>query len=171
MRAEKQFLLDEIKEKIETSKGFVVTRYRSFTPNHARTFRNEMAELGGEFEVVKKRVLLKAASMLGIEFDSDSFEGHVGVLFFQDELLPVAKKAVKYGQDNDGAVTVLAGHVDGQLMSGADVVALATLPSKDELRAQILGLLEAPMGQTVGVVQAAMASILYCLDAKAEKSN
>lgn len=169
MRAEKQFLLDEIKEKIEGSNGFIVARYRNFTPVKARAFRNEIAEMGGEFEVVKKRVLLKAASKLGIEFEGETFEGHVGVLFVDEDPLPLAKRAVKYGEDNDGALTVLAGRMEGQLMSAEEVVAVAKLPSKDELRAQLVGLLEAPMSQTVGTLNAVLTSVLHCLEAKANK--
>ncbi|MCH9610327.1 MAG: 50S ribosomal protein L10 [Chlamydiales bacterium] len=169
MRAEKQFLLDEIKEKIEKSNGFVVARYQKFTPGQSRDFRNELAELGGEFEVVKKRVLIKAASTLGIEFDNGNFEGHVGVLFAHEDPLSVAKKAVKYGEQNDDAISVLAGHMEGQVMSADEVVAVAKLPSKDELRAQIVGLFEAPMSQTVGALNAVLTSVLHCLEAKSGK--
>lgn len=169
MRAEKQFLLDEIKEKIEKSNGFVVASYNKLTPNKARDFRDQLAEIGGEFEVVKKRVLIKAASTLGIQFEDGSFEGHVGVLFASEDPLPIAKKAVKYGEDNDNAIAVLAGHMDGLVMSAQEVVAVAKLPSKDELRAQIVGLLQAPMSQTVGVFNAAITSILHCLEAKSKK--
>lgn len=169
MRAEKQFLLDEIKEKIEKSNGFVVACYQNFTPAQAREFRDQIAEVDGEFEVVKKRVLIKAASTLGIEFEDGSFEGHVGVLFASEDPLPIAKKAVKYGEDNSDAIRVLAGHMEGQVMSAEEVVAVAKLPSKDELRAQIVGLFEAPMSQTVGVMNAIMTSIMHCLEAKANK--
>jgi len=170
MRQEKQFLLDEIKEKIEKSNGFVVTCYQRIRPKQAREFRNSVADLGGEFEVVKKRVLIKAASMLGIEFKVDSFEGHIGVLFAHEDTLALAKKAVKYGEDNDKAISVLAGHMDGQLMSAEEVIAIAKLPSRDELRAQIVGLLQAPMSQTVGVINAAITGVLNCLEAKSKKS-
>ena len=169
MRAEKQFLLDEIKEKIEKSNGFVVTRYKNLKPGQARAFRDGLADLGGEFEVVKKRVLIKAASTLGIEFENGSFEGHVGVLFAQEDPLPIAKQAVKYGEQNNNAISVLAGHMDGQLMSAEEVVAVAKLPSKNELRAQIVGLLQAPMSQTVGVISAALTGVMNCLEAKSKK--
>ena len=69
MRAEKQLLLDEIKEKIEESSGFVTLNYQNFTSSRAREFRDKMAEAGGEFEVVKKRVFAKAAESQGISID------------------------------------------------------------------------------------------------------
>ena len=170
MRAEKQFLLDEIKEKIEGSNGFIVARYQGFSPAQSREFRDSVAELGGEFEVVKKRVFVKAASTMGIEFEDASFEGHVGVLFANDDATALAKSAVKYGEQNDDAISVLGGHMDGQLMSAEEVVAVAKLPGINELRAQIVGLLQAPMSQTVGAMNAALTAVLHCLEEKSKKS-
>lgn len=169
MRAEKQFLLDEIKEKIEKSNGFIVARYQGFGAGKSREFRDSIAEIGGEFEVVKKRVFIKAANALGIEFDDGTFEGHVGVLFAHEDASGLAKKAVKYGEQNADAISVLAGHMDGQLMSAEEVIAVAKLPSLNELRAQIVGLLQAPLSQTVGAMNAVLTSVLHCLEEKSKK--
>src|ERR1044071_9348759 len=99
MRAEKQLLLDEIKEKIEGSKGFVALNYQNFTAAKAREFRDKMAEVGGEFEVVRKRVFIKAAESVGIKIDAKLLTGHVGIVFAQDEPTPVVKGAVKFGEE------------------------------------------------------------------------
>ncbi|MCH9628142.1 MAG: 50S ribosomal protein L10 [Chlamydiales bacterium] len=170
MRAEKQLLLDEIKEKINGSKGFVVARYSDFTATRARAFRDHIAEIGGEFEVVRKRVFIKAAKDSGCEFDVATLDGHVGVIFAQDDATQIAKGTVKYGEDNDQSISVLGGHIEGEFCSAEDVQAIAKLPSLPELRAQILGLFEAPMSQTVGAVQAVLTCVLYCLEEKSKKN-
>lgn len=169
MRAEKQFLLDEIKEKIEKANGFIVTRYKDFTPAQSRAFRDSIAEIGGEFEVVKKRILIKAASQFGVELSHDSLEGHVAVLLAHEDPMQVAKQAVKYGEENQGILSVLGGHFDGQQMGAEEVIAIAKLPSLNELRAQIVGLLQAPMSQTVGVMNNALTALLHCLEEKSKK--
>jgi large subunit ribosomal protein L10 len=169
MREEKQLLLDEIKEKIEGSKGFVALNYQNFTAARARDFRDKMAEVGGEFEVVRKRVFIKAAESMGIPMDIKSLSGHVGIVFAQTDTTPVVKKTVQYGEDNEKAVTVLGGHIDGAVCTAEDVEAIAKLPGLQEMRAQILGVLEAPMAQSVQVFHALLASILYCTDAKSKK--
>jgi large subunit ribosomal protein L10 len=169
MREEKQLLLDEIKEKIEESKGFVALNYQNFTAARAREFRDKMAEIGGEFEVVKKRVFIKAAESLGIQIDAKSLQGHVGIVFTQEDTTPVVKGTVKFGEDNDKAITVLGGHIDGAVCTAEDVEAIAKLPTLPELRAQILGTLEAPMAQTAQVFHAILASILYCLEERSKK--
>jgi len=171
MRAEKQLLLDEIQEKIEGSKGFIVARYQDFSAARAREFRDHVAEVGGEFEVVRKRVFVKAALASGIEFDVQALEGHVGIIFAQDDVTQVAKSTVKYGDDNDKSVAVLGGQIEGEYCSAEEVEAIAKLPSLQELRAQILGLFEAPMSQTVAAFQAALTSILYCVEEKSKKDE
>ncbi len=169
MRAEKQLLLDEIKEKIEESNGFVTLNYKEFTSARAREFRDKMAELGGEFEVVRKRVFIKAAAAAGIEFDFQALEGHVGIIFADEDVNQIAKGVVKFGEDNNKAVAVLGGHIEGEVCSAEDVVAIAKLPSLPELRAGLVGLFQAPLAQTVQVFQAALTSVLYCLEEKSKK--
>lgn len=170
MRAEKQLLLDEIKEKIEGSNGFILARYQNFTAARARAFRDHVAEVGGEFEVVRKRVFIKAALEKGIEIDVSGLEGHVGIVFAHDDVTSVAKSTVKYGDDHDKSVAVLGGHIEGEFCSAEEVEAIAKLPSLNELRAQLLGLFEAPMSQTVGAIQAVLTCVLYCLEEKSKKS-
>jgi large subunit ribosomal protein L10 len=169
MREEKQLLLDEIKEKIEGSKGFVALNYQNFTSARAREFRDRMAEVGGEFEVVRKRVFIKAAESVGIQIDAKTLQGHVGIVFAHEDTTPVIKGSVKFGEDNDKAVTVLGGHIDGAVCTAEDVEAIAKLPNLQEMRAQLLAILEAPMAQTARVLHAVLASVLYCLEEKGNK--
>ena len=169
MREEKQLLLDEIKEKIEGSSGFVALHYQKFAAVRTRKFRDSMAEIGGEFEVVRKRVFVKAAAKLGIQFDAKDLKGHVGIVFAQGDATQIVKGSVKFGEDNDNSVTVLGGHIDGVVCSAEDVQAIAKLPGIKEMRAQILGLFEAPMAQTAQVFHAVLVNVLYCLEEKGKK--
>lgn len=169
MRAEKQLLLDEITDKIEGSKGFIIASYSDFSAARAREFRDTVAESGGEFEVVRKRVFAKAAAASGLQIDVEALKGHVGIIFAESDASQVAKATVKYGDANGKAVAVLGGQIEGEYCTAEEVEAIAKLPSLPELRAQILGLFEAPMSQTVGTLQAALASILYCLEEKSKK--
>jgi large subunit ribosomal protein L10 len=171
MREEKQLLLDEVKEKIVTSKGFIITRYKGMTAGKTRAFRDLIAEAKGDFEIVKKRVFVKAAKAVGVQLNVDEYEGHIGVIFVNEDTAAISKTTVKYSEDNDKAVEVLGGQIEGQLYSAEDVEAYAKLPNLDEMRAQFLGLIEAPMAQTLATIQAILTSMMYCLDEKAKKSQ
>ncbi|MCH9608939.1 MAG: 50S ribosomal protein L10 [Chlamydiales bacterium] len=169
MREEKQFLLDEITDKIKASKGFIVANYQEFTASRSREFRDVLAESGGEFEVVRKRVFIKAAESLGLKFELEKLKGHVGLVFAYEDTTKLAKGTVKFGEDNNDTISVLGGQVDGELCSAEDMIALAKLPSLNELRSQIVGLLQAPMAQTASVLQSALTSVLYCMEEKSKK--
>ncbi len=171
MRPEKRLLLEEIKEKIEGAQSLIVTKYQGISATGMRTFRDKLSELEGDFEVVRKRVFLKAASEAGLSIKEEDLDGHVGVVFSKQDLLAIAKMLVKYEEENENAIKILAGLFDGEVCSGEDVEALAKLPSRDQLRAMIVGLLAMPMSQVVGTVNAVLTSVPYCLDAKEKKEQ
>ena len=100
MKAEKQFLLDEIKEKIEGSKALVLTSYSGFEANKNAEFRDAIAETGGDFEVVRKRVFLKAAKEAGIELNREDMEGHLAVVFVDEDPIQTTKALFKFRKDH-----------------------------------------------------------------------
>lgn len=170
MREEKRLLLDEVKEKIEGAKGFVTLNYQNFTAAKIREFRDTVAQMGGEFEVVKKRVFLKAAELAGIHINESSLSGHVGIVFAYEDEARLVKGAVKFGEAHENTLTVLGGHLEGVHCTAEDVEAMAKLPALPQMRAQLLGLFEAPLSQTLQVFQALLCSVLYGIDEREKKS-
>ncbi|MCB1134722.1 MAG: 50S ribosomal protein L10 [Chlamydiia bacterium] len=171
MRQEKQLLLDELKDKISDSGSFVFTRYEKLSANQANDFRGILAKVGGELEVVRKRVLIKAALAAGVELDLKMLEGHVGVVFSGDDAVVTAKTIIDFSKDSNDSLKILGGFFDGKLCDAQQVDTLSKLPGKDEMRAQFLGLLEAPMAQTLAVMEALLCSVPYCLDNKISESG
>lgn len=171
MRPEKQLLLNEIKEKIDGSKALFLTRYQRLNPNLASAFRMQVAKSGGSFEVVRKRILLKAAGESGIALQSGMLEGHIGVVFADVDPIEMTKVIYQFRKENEDVLEVLGGRFDGQLCSAKDVEQISQLPSKDEMRAQFLGTLEAPLSQTLAVVEALLTSVMHCLENKSQASS
>lgn len=171
MRQEKQFLLDEVKEQLEKFGSFVIMRYSSLNANAANTFRREVAKIGGSVEVVRKRVLVKAAEAAGIKLDIAALPGHIGLVLASQDPLETAKVVFKFSQETDNVIEVIGGRIDGQLYTGPDVETLSKLPGKDEMRAQLLAVLEAPMAQTLAVMDALLTSVVYCLDNKSKEGS
>lgn len=169
MRSEKQLLLNEIQERVKRAPGILLTRYQGLGATATETIRERVRASGGDFEVVRKRVFLKAAQKAGVEIDPKILEGHIAVVFTGEDAVQTTKSVVEFGKETEQAVQVLGGQLDGQFYSSADIERLATLPGKDQLRSQLLGLFEAPMAQTVGVMQALLTSVLYCLKEREEQ--
>lgn len=170
MRAEKTLLLNEIREKLDASKAIVLTRYKSINPNKAAAFRMDIAKSGGTFEVVKKRMLIKAAEASGITIDRKDLQGHIGVIFAEQDPVQTTKVVYKFRQENEEMMEVLGGRFEGKLCTAHDVELISKLPGQDEMRAQLLGLFEAPMSQTLAVVEALLCSVVYCLENKAKET-
>jgi large subunit ribosomal protein L10 len=170
MSSEKQLLLDEVKDQIDQNGSFVIMRYFKLTANQANDLRGQVAKSGGCVEIARKRVLVKAAGAVGIPLEVADLPGHVGLVFAGDDPIETAKVVFKFGQDTK-ALEVIGGRFDGRLYSGADVETLSKLPGKDEMRAQLLSVLEAPMSQTLAVMEAVLTSVVYCLDNKCKQSS
>jgi large subunit ribosomal protein L10 len=167
MRKEKQLLLDEVKNQIDMGNGFILMRYTGLTPNTANAFRTAIAKTGGNVKVVRKRILVKAAEASGVSFNMKEMQGHISVVFAGPDLLETTKTLMSFSKDNGDIFQVVAGRYEGKVYDRAQMEMLATLPSKDAMRAQLLGTLEAPMAQTLAVLEALLTSVPYCLENKA----
>lgn len=168
MRQDKQLLLNEIKGQIDHYGSFVVMRYTKLTANKANNFRREVGKLGGNVEVMRKRVLIKAAEAAGVSLNLKELPGHIGLVYAIKDPIEMTKFVIQFSQQNDKAIEVVGGRIDGQLYNAADVDTLSKLPGKDEMRAQLLSVFEAPMAQTLAVMDALLSSVVYCLDNKAQ---
>ncbi len=171
MRPEKQFLLDDINDRIAGSKAFVLASYKSLRPNAAATLRSNIAKSGGSMEVVKKRVLIKAAQVAGVDLDPALLQGHIAVVFANQDPVQTTKLIYQFSQENEGVLSVVGGRFEGSICSAKDVEQISKLPGKDEMRAQFLGTLEAPLSQTLAVLEALLTSVPYCLENKSQQSS
>lgn len=171
MRQEKQLLLDEIKGHMDKHGTFVIMSYQKVTANLANQFRNEIAKLGGNVEVVRKRLLIKAADAAGFKLDLEALPGHIGLVLAGKDPIETTKAVFRFSQDNNKALEVLGGRFEGLYYDGKQVEMLSKLPGKDEMRAQLLSVLEAPMSQTLAVMEALLSSVVYCLDNKTKEAN
>lgn len=168
MRHEKQLLLDEVREQISQNSSFVIMSYAGLKANDANLFRTDIAKAGGSVEVLRKRILLKAAEAVGIVLNIEDLPGHIGLVFAGSDPLETAKLVFKFRQDKNKVVDVIGGRFDGQLYNAAQMEMLSQLPSKDEMRAQLLATFEAPLSQTLAVFEALLTSVPHCLENKCQ---
>ncbi len=171
MRQEKQLLLDDIKGRIADSKAIVLASYKRLEPNASAKFRTNLANSGGSLEVVKKRVLVKAAKDAGVELDPALLQGHIAVVFANQDPVQTTKVVYQFCKENEEVMEVIGGRFEGSLCSASDVETISKLPSKDEMRAQFLGTLEAPLSQTLAVIDALLTSVMHCLENKSQPNN
>jgi large subunit ribosomal protein L10 len=168
MRKEKQLLLDEIKEQVSQNGSFVVMRYANLSANKANEFRRDIAKIGGSVAIMRKRVLLKAAGSAGLTLSLKELPGHIGLIYTANDPVEMTKFVFQFGQDNDKVIQVIGGRIEGVMYNGTQVEKLSKLPGKNEMRAQFLSVLEAPMAETLAVIDALLTSVPHCLENKCQ---
>lgn len=169
MKKEKQLLLDEVKGQIDEFGSFVIAKYAKLSANALAKLRREVSIQGGDVHMIKKTLLVKAAKEAGVELSENDLPGHIGVIYGGKDPLETAKFVFKFSKENDNTIGVLGGRFDGKYYKAKDVETLASLPGKDEMRAQLLSVFEAPLSHTVGAMDAILTSLLHCLENKSQK--
>lgn len=171
MRKEKQLLIDEIVDQIEDANGFVVMSYEKIGANQNFDFRSSVREAGGNFMIVKKRVFAKALEGKDYSFNKDELPGHVALMLAGEDVVAATKAACDFAKGNKNLVEILGGLIEGSKCSSQDVVRISKLPGRDQMRSEFLGLLTAPMSQTLSVMDALLTSVPHCLENKANKEG
>lgn len=151
-REQKSELLSAMNEEFCASTLVVVTHYTGLTVAEMSELRTKVREVGAKFRVTKNRITRLALAETLFAGLADLMKGPTAVSFSADPVA-AAKAVVTYAKKNEKLV-VLGGIMNGQVLSAEQVKALGELPSLDELRGKIVGLLQAPAGQIARVCKA-----------------
>jgi large subunit ribosomal protein L10 len=170
MKQEKTLLLDQIEQHLDTS-TFVVVNNKGLDANSEAQMRIEIAKLGARFLTLKKRMLLKAAENKGFIFSKNQLDGHITVLSTGENVVDVIKALYKFKEEKENKLEVLVGSYEGALCTPQDIERISKLPSKDQMRAELLGMFEAVQASTLGTLEAILTSVLYCLENKTKQNE
>lgn len=170
MRAEKVQLFDEIAELIDGASFIYFVSYKGLKAQELASFRAKIAATGATCHVLKNRVLAKVAEAKGITAVAQAgIRGDTAVIFGADDPGQTAKVIEEFAKSTKEILAAKGGYMEGGMLSAAEVKAMASLPTKDQLRAQLLGLLMAVPTGLVRVLNAKAASILNVLNAYKNK--
>ena len=166
-RAQKQDAIESLKGVFDAAGAVVVTHNQGLTVAEMTDLRGRLRNEGAQLQVVKNTLALKALDgSIGGEGDA-LFKGPVAIAFAPDPV-SAAKVATQYAKDND-KFSVIGGFMGLQVLDKKSVTALAALPSLDQLRAKIVGLLQAPATKIAGILQAPAGQLARVIGAYAAK--
>jgi len=168
-RAQKREAVAHLGEVFNTTSCLVVSHYSGLNVAQMTDLRRRMRGAGATLKVTKNRLTKLALDGTPYSQLSDLFTGPTAIAYSADPVA-VAKVSVDFAKAHDKFVVLGAG-MAGRRLSPEDVQALAKLPSLDELRARIVGLLQAPAGKLVGVLQAPASQLARVLQAYADKEQ
>lgn len=161
-KEQKKAFVQELQEKLQASKSAVVCDYKGVKVSEMKELRSSLREADASLKVSRKTLLQRALNEEGIELDVRQLEGQVAVAYGSDEVAP-AKALHDFAKKNK-KIQILAGVLEGQAISQAEVLDLAKLPSKEELLAKLVGALNSPLSGLVGVLNGNMRGLVQVLN-------
>ena len=151
--SEKQAIVAELTEKIQKATAGVIVDYKGITVEEDTALRKECREGGVDYAVVKNTLLRFAFNNTGLNDLDDLLNGTTSLALADDPVAP-ARVMADYAKKLDGKFEIKGGFMDGKVLSLEEINALAELPSKEVLQAQVLGTMLAPITSLAIVVKA-----------------
>ncbi len=168
-RSQKEQLVTALRQVFEDTTLLVVTHQTGLTVAESTDLRRQMRAAGASFKVTKNRLArlaLEGTKCVGI---SDLFKGPTAIAYSTDPVA-AARVAVGFAKGND-KLLILGGMMGDQTLDPAAIKALADLPSLDELRAKLVGLLGTPATRVAAVLQAPAGQLARVVNAYAQKGE
>jgi large subunit ribosomal protein L10 len=167
-RAEKVALVEEVRTRLSSSSAAILTEYRGLNVAELAGLRRALREAGGQYKIYKNTLVRFAVRDLGLEPLEPLVEGPTAIAFVDGDAASVAKALRDFARTNPHLV-VKGGLLGENVLSAADATALAELPSRDRMLAQVAGALAAPMQQLAGLLQALPQNLAYGVSALIEQ--
>jgi large subunit ribosomal protein L10 len=153
-KARKQQDLDALTEQFKNAKAAMLVGFHGMTVAKDQELRNQLRDAGVSYEVVKNTLARKAAEGTWLEQTKDQFKGVTAVALSTADPVNLSKAISKFAKANPEIFTFKAGVVEGKVVALAEVEAIASLPSKEELISKVMFLLNCQAQRLVTVLSA-----------------
>lgn len=169
MRPEKATIVEDLKEKLNASPFLLITDYTGLRVEEFSALRTALYEAGAEVRVVKNTFVRRALSDAGLPDISNELTGQTAIVLGESDVAAAAK-AVKTFAKESKKLTIKGGVVDRLVVSAQQVEAIADLPSREVLLAQLLGTLQSPASTLVRLLNEPASGLARVLKAKSEQA-
>ena len=171
-RSDKNDFVQNLKEELKNSSSVVVAHYAGLSVAETDNLRKEMRSNWAKFKVTKNRLTKIALTGTPYESIEDLFTGPTAIAYSSDPVAP-ARVSVEFEKKFEN-FKILGGSYEGEKIDNEKINFLATLPSLDQIRAKLLGLLNAPAQKIASISQAPGGQLARLISARSEqleKSN
>ncbi|MFC2066660.1 50S ribosomal protein L10 [Chloroflexota bacterium] len=165
-REKKTQIIDELQEILSKSKIGILTDYRGLTAAQINSLRRKLRESGTQYRVVKNTLAQFAAQRAGRNELASLFEGPVAIAFGYDDMTEPAKTLVDYIRASRLELSIKSGFLSDSLLTSANVMTLATLPTREILISQVLAGMQGPITNLVSLLAAPIQGIMGALQAR-----
>jgi len=168
-RSQKEKLVASLHAAISDTVCFIITHQSGMTVAEVTGLRRQMRDAGASFKVTKNRLARLALAGTKFEQLSPLFTGPTAIAYSRDPVA-AAKVAVEFANKNE-KLTIVGGALGSQQLDAAGIKVLATMPSLDELRGKLLGMLQTPATRIAGVLQAPAGQLARVVAAYAKQGE
>jgi large subunit ribosomal protein L10 len=162
--------IDQLERKLREAQAAIVADYRGLSVAEIGQLRSQLRPAGVEFRVAKNTLTRLAAKRAGIEGLDELLVGPTAIAFTGDDIAAAARVLSDFARTS--RILTIKGALMGGLRMNADQVGqLATLPAKPVLQATLAGTIQGPLAGFVGILNGALASLAYTLEARAKQMN
>ena len=169
-RPEKLAVVEEVRERLDDASASVVTEYRGLTVADLAVLRHSLAAAGGEYKIFKNTLVKRAIHGSDHALLEELLTGPTAIAFVHGDVSAVAKALRDFSRAN-GRLVVKGGLLDGALLSPAQLGALADLPPREVLLAQVAAAIAAPLRQLAGLLEAMPRNLAYGLKALLDQAG
>ncbi len=166
--AQKARTIEELTDQLSRSQLTIVADYRGLKVTDLQGLRGTLRPLNAQVRVAKNTLTNIAAHRAGIEVLDPILEGPTALVFAYGDLVSVSKSVGDFARTSR-ILTVRGGVMNNRLLTPPEVEAIATLPSLEELRGRLVGLLASPMARTLGVLSGPSRSVAYLVQARIDQ--
>lgn len=167
-KLQKEEIIKNLDDKIANMKSMVIVEYKGLKVKDIESLRKALLKQRVSFNVSKNTLTKIALRKSGIEFDEGVFKKPVAVAFALDDEVAPAKEIVLFAKTNE-AINILGGVLERKFIDEAMIRKLASLPSKEELRAKMVGTIAAPMSGMVNAFAGNLRGVINALSAYKDK--
>jgi len=168
-KEQKKNYVKEMKNFLDSNESIMITHYQGLTVNQLDSLRAEMRKHGILFKITKNKITKLALEETKFKDLANLFNGPTAVAFSKDAI-STAKILTKFSKDNDN-LKILGGIMGEDILNPEDVSKIATLPTLDEARAKITGILKTPAQKIVSILLAPGSKLAILALEKSKKSN
>lgn len=166
---EKTATVEDLKQRLRGVKAVMLAEYRGLTVQQLSDFRKQLKAVSAEYKIVKNRLARLAIASSELSGLDPELKGPTGLVLAKGDPVSVAKAVHTFARTNQ-ALVIKVGVVDGQVLPANGLKALAELPSREALRAQLVGALTGPLAQLVGLLQAPQRELVYVLEQRGKQA-
>ena len=159
---EKVETIEDFKTRLDGAKTVLVTEYRGLTVQQLSDLRKQLRGVSASYKIIKNRLAKLAMTDSDLSKLGPHLKGPTGMVISKEDPVAVAKALHTFARTNQ-ALAIKAGFIEGQVLPPADLKALSELPTKDAIRSQIIGAIQGPLAQLVGLLQATQRDLAYVL--------